>query len=180
MHLFQYLFQGLIRLRLPILLFKHARQTRENASYPAVGSIATKPTIPYFAPPGELPAPLPTFEEVLAGEDFISHELQTSIVRVREHFAVKYERRTSVQEGLNMFFVAQSTSIPAPEVYAIYEQVHKGVKCCVIVMEYIAGKTLLSRWRSLSMDQKRETAVTLRGYMDELRSLPSRSYYGSL
>jgi aminoglycoside phosphotransferase (APT) family kinase protein len=105
------------------------------------------------------------------------------VVRIREHYAVKFGRRTSVQEGMNMLFVAQSTSIPVPKVYAIFEHEHEGHRLCFIVMEYIAGKLLIELWESKPLKQpgkKREIATTLRGYMNELRSLPSHGYYGSL
>lgn len=145
-------------------------------------TLPPKPTIPYYAPADELPAPLPTVDEVLSvNRDTarVSCRLTTTVLRVREHFAVKFGQRTSVQEGLNQLFVTQVTNIPVPKVYAIIEKDFDGHSVCFIVMEYIAGKTLLDLWESIGPDRKQEITTKLCGYMNELRSVPSPGYFGS-
>ncbi|GFF93398.1 hypothetical protein CNMCM6936_009413 [Aspergillus lentulus] len=49
-----------------------------------------------------------------------------------------------------------------------------------IVMERIAGQSLLSSWPQLGFPEKETVVSTLRQYFIELRQLPSPSYYGSL
>ncbi|KAK3305289.1 uncharacterized protein B0T15DRAFT_531854 [Chaetomium strumarium] len=141
-------------------------------------TMAVNPTIPYYAPAEELPAPLPTVEEVLAAKSL-------SPTRYRPLSSTSASTtlssggagvRTNVQEGLNMLSVAQSTSIPVPKVYAISEHEFEGYPISFIVMEYIPGKTLSSVWKSIDQDKKREMAITLRAYMDELRSLHRSSW----
>ncbi|KAJ4305984.1 hypothetical protein N0V88_000774 [Collariella sp. IMI 366227] len=90
--------------------------------------MAMRPTIPYYASPECLPAPLPTVAEILASKERLSNEHQVCVVRVGKHYAVKFGTRTSIQEGENMLFVQQSTSIPVPKVYALFRAAVKGHK----------------------------------------------------
>lgn len=141
--------------------------------------MATRPTLPYYAPAELLPAPLPTVAEILASKHRISHEALTAVVRVGDHYAVKYGARTSKQEGENMLFVQQSTSIPVPKVYAIFEGQVAGYTTTFIVMEYIDGTLLNHAWGKLSASEKRHLVSQLRRYMDELR-IPAPGYYGGV
>lgn len=144
--------------------------------------MATRPTIPYYAPPESLPAPLPTVAEILASKERLSNEHQVRVFRVREHYAVKFGTRTSIQEGENMLFVQQSTSIPVPKVYALFQAAVEGWKPdpTFIVMEYIPGTTLRTRWPTLSAPEKRLIVSQLRRHISELRSIPSPGYYGGI
>jgi aminoglycoside phosphotransferase (APT) family kinase protein len=147
-------------------------------------TLPPKPTIPYYAPADELPAPLPTIDEILTlwyGKDtpLVSCWRTTPVLRIREHFAVKLGSRTSVQEGLNQLFVTQVTNIPVPKVYAIMEKEIDGDAVCFIVMEYIAGKILGDIWNDIGPDKKQEITTNLCVYMKELRSVPSPGYFGS-
>ncbi|KAG7285364.1 hypothetical protein NEMBOFW57_009990 [Staphylotrichum longicolle] len=142
--------------------------------------MATRPTLPYFAPAELLPGPLPTVAEILASKQRLSHDALNRVYLVGDHYAVKYGGRTSVQEGENMIFVQQSTSIPVPKVYAIFQDEVRGYKVTFIVMEYIPGVLLNRAWNGLGASEKQHLVAQLRRYMDELRSIPSPGYYGGL
>jgi tRNA A-37 threonylcarbamoyl transferase component Bud32 len=139
--------------------------------------MATRPTLPYFAPAELLPAPLPTVAEIEAGTR-ISSRYQTPVYRVGDHFAVKFGGRTSLQEGENMLFVKQSTGIPIPQVYAIFHD--ETTELDYIVMEYVPGRNLKNAWGTLDATEQRAIALQLRKHMDELRSIPSPGYYGGI
>jgi hypothetical protein len=104
--------------------------------------------------------------------------LAARVVVVRDHFVVKYGTMVYLQEGENMLFVRQSTSIPVPTVYALFNDQETGMN--FIVQEYIPGKTLQGVWGSLETAEKDALALQLRRYMDELRSIPAPGYYGGI
>ncbi|KAK4039396.1 kinase-like domain-containing protein [Parachaetomium inaequale] len=134
--------------------------------------MASRPTLPYFAPADRLPGPLPTVAEILA-----SKESSVSAA----HFAVKYgEPRDGVhlQEGENMLFVQQPSRVPVPTVYAIFHD--EGTNKNFIVQEYIPGKLLERVWGGLTSAEKTGIASQLRRHLDELRSIPSPGYYGGI
>jgi hypothetical protein len=116
--------------------------------------------------------------EILASERRISTHYKAPVVRVGDHYAVKYGGRTSLQEGENMLFVQQSTSIPVPKVYALFHD--EATKNDFIVMDYIPGKDLRTVWSKLNTAEKRAISLQLRRNMDELRSIPSPGYYGGI
>ena len=141
--------------------------------------MATRPSLPYYAPAELLPAPLPTVAEILAAKR-ISSLYKTPVVRIGKHYAVKYggDVRMSLQEGENQLFVQQSTSIPVPKVYAIFHD--EATKINFLVMEYIDGENLAAVWQKLDATKQRAFALTVRGYLEELRSIPSPGYYGGI
>ncbi len=144
--------------------------------------MATQPTRPYYAPPELLPGPLPTVAEILASKDRLSDFYQVRVVRVNEHYAVKFGHRASFQEGENMLFVQQSTSVPVPKVYALFQAPVEGYKPdpTFIVMEYIPGSPLHKAWPTVTKPERRGIASQLRRHMNELRSIPSPGYYGGI
>ncbi len=142
--------------------------------------MATRHTLPYYAAPELLPEPLPTVAQILASKRRISYQHQTPVFRVGEHYAVKYAAKTSTQEGESMLFVRESTSIPVPQVYAIFEAEVQGHKVPFIVMEYIPGRNLRNAWGTLDASEKRNVVSQLRRHLDELRSIPSPGYYGGI
>lgn len=139
--------------------------------------MATQHELPYYAPSELLPAPLPSVAEIRASKR-ISMPHETPVVRVGDHYAVKFGGRTSIQEGENMLFVQESTSVPIPKVYALFHD--KATKMDFIVMEYVPGTDLRPVWGKLTMDQKQAIMAQLRKQMDELRSIPSPGYYGGI
>ncbi|KAI0878162.1 kinase-like domain-containing protein [Hypoxylon argillaceum] len=139
-------------------------------------------TLPYFAPADELPASLPTLEEVLSSTNFLVEPFNLTtrhmrVVRVGEHFVAKYGKSVKSLEGENMLFVKQHTTIPVPQVYAIYTF---GEGETMLIMEYIVGIPLercLASWELRRLEPIREQ---LRAQVNELRQIPAPSYYGSL
>ena len=144
--------------------------------------MATRPTLPYYAPPELLPTPLPTVAEILASKERVSDPFQNRVVRVNEHYAVKFGHRATVQEGENALFVQQSTSIPVPKIYALFQAPVEGYKPdpTFIVMDYIPGKPLHEVWQTLTAPERRDVISQLRRHMNELRSIPSPGYYGGI
>lgn len=138
--------------------------------------------IPYFSPADSLPAPLPSAEEVEAQADLgPKHVPGQHVVRVGEHFVVKYGWLVRPIEGENMLYISDKTSIPVPRVYAIYQKEDAERRTCTyIVMEHIDGQTLNERWSTLDFEAKAAIASQLRGFLDQLRRLPSPDSFGSL
>ncbi|CZR69578.1 uncharacterized protein PAC_19478 [Phialocephala subalpina] len=134
--------------------------------------------LPYFAASEILPSALPTTEAIENSQDMLSESSGRKIVRVGCHFVVKYGSCVTLIECENMLFVSQSTKIRVPRVYAIYSSSQTGAN--YIVMENIVADTLDSRWRSLSTAQKEKICTQLRHICDQLRSIPSSGYFGSL
>jgi hypothetical protein len=61
--------------------------------------MASRPSLPYFAPPDRLSAPLPTMAEILESKDRLSDQWNRPVIRVRDHFAVKYGGPRDVPSG---------------------------------------------------------------------------------
>lgn len=149
--------------------------------------MATRPQIPYFAPAETLPAPLPTMDEILDC-DVVLRRLENGCTkRVGKHYVAKYSsgvRRAGLtrgksmllQEGENMLFIKQATSIPVPTVYALYRD--RGFQ--VIVMEYVEGKTLKELWPKMPLVGKETFTRQIRRYLDELKAIASPGYYGGI
>ena len=168
---------ALIRPRIYLLCSQHQPSLNYHLTS-TESTMAARPTLPYFAPAALLPAPLPTVAEILASKRRISAYYEAPVVRIGDHYAVKYGKGTSLQEGENMLFVQQSTSIPVPKVYALFHD--KATKNDFIVMDYIPGRELKAVWDELSTAEKRTISLQLRRNLDELRSIPSPGYYGGI
>ncbi len=133
----------------------------------------------FVAPEEDLPGSLPTVETIRAaqGPDILDKRFN-HVVRVNGHFAVKFGHTIDLIEGENMRFVAKSTQIRIPKLYATFTEVATGVN--FIVMEYIPGEDLSSCWGSFGADRKELIATQLRHYFDELRSLPAPDRFASI
>jgi serine/threonine protein kinase len=142
--------------------------------------MATRPSLPYYAPPELLPAPLPTVAEILAlaPKQRLSFRGENPPARIGDHYVVKYGGRATLQEGENMLFVQQSTNIPVPKVYALFHDDEKDLY--FIIMEYIPGKNLQLEWKKLGRAEREKIFSQLRNNLDELRSIPSPGYYGGI
>lgn len=135
-----------------------------------------RPTLPYYAPEESLPAPLPTVDEIhMMGVD-LNWAPDSAVVLVKRHFVVKYGPKVRLQEGENMLFVQQTTSIRIPRVYALFE--NEGTT--YIVMERVQGKPLSSCWDKLDEEARAKVNVQLRTYFDDLRKVESPGYYGGV
>ncbi|KAI1424127.1 kinase-like domain-containing protein [Xylaria sp. FL1777] len=137
-------------------------------------------TLPYFAPAHTLPAPLPTLEEVLSSTDFLSFQipnLSKQVSRVGKHFVAKYGAQVRSVEGETMLFIQQHTTIPIPQVYAIYTF---GEGKTMIIMEFIEGKTIDRCIMTIDRTSFGIAMERLRAQVDELRRIPAPNYYGSI
>ena len=135
--------------------------------------MATRPTLPYFAPADTVPAPLPTVAEIRASTNVLSPagpNKTSKVVRVGRHFIVKYGPGVSLQEGENMLFVRQATNVRVPTVYALFREEATGDN--FIVQEFIPGKSLACHWNSFNAASKEDVVAQLQRYFDELRRLP--------
>jgi hypothetical protein len=131
---------------------------------------------PYYGNPGALPSPIPTLDEIECSEELLSEAGGTKVVGVGP-YVIKFGRQVNLAEGENMVFLAHTTSVPVPFVYALFkDRDDKGY----IIMERITANTLESEWPSLSDTQKKTIATKIRSVLKMLRSLPSPGGYCSL
>ncbi|KAK0452208.1 kinase-like domain-containing protein [Desarmillaria tabescens] len=75
----------------------------------------------------------------------------------------------SPPEALAQELVRNSTNIPVPAIRRVIPH-EKG--CALIVMDYIPGVSLSAAWPRMSLWQKIRTALTVRRYVRQLRSIP--------
>ncbi|CDF39691.1 unnamed protein product [Chondrus crispus] len=113
--------------------------------------------LPYFAQGAVLPEPLPT---------------------LGIHFIVKYGTGVDLMEGQNMLFVRQATTVPVPQVYAMFRETESGEN--YIVMERIQGRSLDHEWSLLCQREKHAVASKIKRGFEELRKLPSPGGFCSL
>ena len=78
--------------------------------------------LPYFRDTYGLPAPLPTTDEIMASMTLLKDRLGQKMLRVGQHFVVKYGQDTSEVEGHNLLFVEHNLHniVCAPRLYAMY------------------------------------------------------------
>ncbi|KAK3299768.1 kinase-like domain-containing protein [Chaetomium fimeti] len=137
--------------------------------------MASRCELPFF---GSRPD-LPTVAEILASKEQLSQPYGTRVVRVRDHFAVKFGQSNALlQEGENQLFVQESSRVPVPTVYAVFHDEKTNLN--FIVQEYIPGQLLGAIWDGLSYEEKSVITSQLRRNMDELRAIPSPGYCGGL
>ncbi|GFF43412.1 hypothetical protein IFM58399_06942 [Aspergillus lentulus] len=116
--------------------------------------------------------------EINEASDIAEQYGERRVVIIEPNFIMKFGEAVDLLEGENMIFVCHNTSIRVPRVYALYTSTNTGKK--YIVMERIAGQSLLSSWLQLGLPEKETVVSTLRQYFTELRQLPPPSYWGSL
>ena len=140
--------------------------------------MGTQQEVKYEAPEETLPGLLPTTVEILTSKDFfLKKHSGNHTVRVGTHYVVKYgPSPIHFQEGENMLFVKQATTIPVPAVYKIYKE--DGIH--FLVMEHVEGTTLKKVWPKLPFIGKQTFARQIRRYIHELRAIPSPGYYGGI
>lgn len=149
-------------------------------TYEATAGVAVRLTFPYYAPADTLPAPLPNVKEMLALDDRLndaSNEVKVSAVP-GGHYIAKYGKTLSLREGENMVFVAQTTTVPVPKVYAIFHDEETGVN--FIVQEFLTGETLQSAWSKCDRARQFEIEGQVSEHLLSLRRLPSPGYCGGL
>ena len=123
-----------------------------------------------------------------------------TIYRIRPDVIVKrrsYTTRTWT-EAKNMIFIANSTSVPVPKVFAVlthgplpdpmsfdWDQGGKKAQYLTyILMEVVPGATLEDVWEDGTAEVKQalstKLSVELQGYINQLREIPGGTYIGSL
>lgn len=126
-------------------------------------------TLPFYAGPDRLPDRLPKGEEIRQATDIIQEGYDRQVVHIRQHFIVKHGRNVHPTEGQNMAFVRERTTIRVPEVYAIFTELDEGGQTvCYIVMEFIKGDSLASRWASLNTAERDAVCNRLRASFSQL------------
>lgn len=135
-------------------------------------------TLPYVG--DDLPAPLPTQEQIDNPDQILVEVGGRKVARVGEHYVIKYgEAAEELEvEAATMIFLRNTTCINLPKVYAVYRS--DGHGAVVIVMEFIPGSNLLEAWRRLSAAHKRQVCQDLKKQIDQLRNLPSLGYFGGV
>lgn len=73
------------------------------------------------------PNPLPTPTDITGSEVLLSQTTGCRVVRMQEKFVVKFGTYVNPIEAHNMMYVAKSTTVPVPKVYAIYQRREKSV-----------------------------------------------------
>ncbi|KAK3370802.1 phosphotransferase enzyme family protein [Lasiosphaeria ovina] len=136
----------------------------------------------YFVAADELPEPLPTDAAIAAPTQVLKDATGCMVVRVGEHYVVKYGVNVSLTEGENMLFARDTCGLPVPRVYAFYSRRSSpsGRHMGYIVMECVRGATLLDRWSGMSDADKADAVRQLRRILDKMRSVPSPGYYGCI
>ncbi|KAK9788207.1 putative Kinase-like domain-containing protein [Seiridium cardinale] len=121
---------------------------------------------------------LPTPNDIDGSEVLLHESMGSRIVRIHERFVIKFGIEVSPIEAHNMLYVSNSTTVPVPKVFAIYQRQEEQNVVTYIVMQYVPGTTLLDLWGTL--DQARKTAIskTLRTYFDQLRQLRQLQHPG--
>jgi hypothetical protein len=126
----------------------------------------TSYSVLYFADDHSLPAPLPTAKEIESATQTFGHTASRKVVGVGAHFVVKYEVQVDSLEGKTMFFLAQSTSVSVPRVYALYQNPTK--KTTYIIMERIQGRTLAGEWPFLNSPSKKAISIRFRKILKDM------------
>jgi hypothetical protein len=125
--------------------------------------------IPYYAHPEELPSELPTKNAIKSSKEVLCEQSARKVVGVAPCFVAKYGLQVDLEEGLNMIFIKNTTSILVPAVYALFKDSEKNEN--YIIMERIQGSRLDSIWSSLDDAQKRVIAFQIKVNFTELRKL---------
>ncbi|KAG5656054.1 hypothetical protein KAF25_001624 [Fusarium avenaceum] len=120
-------------------------------------------------------------DDIDGSEVLLNESASTRVVRIQD-FVIKHGKLVAAIEAHNVLYVANSTAVPIPKVYAIYQRYDEQMREIVtyIVIQYVQGKILLSLWSNLDQDRKLSIAHTLRTYIDQLRQLQHSGYFGNI
>lgn len=135
-------------------------------------------SLPYFADTETLPDALPTVHHIECAKEILSDTTGRKVVGVGTHFVVKYGVQVDPIEGQTMLYIAQSTKVPIPRIYSIFQT--SATDTTYIVMERIQGTSLDLEWSRMSSASKEAVASCLQTIFDEMRKLPSPGGYCSV
>lgn len=120
-------------------------------------------------------------DEIASATEILSQTVGCRVVVVNDLFVVKHGAQVDLLGGQTQLFLQQSSSVPVPRVYALFQNTtKKGVKCSYIVMEHIKGTVLSSLWPSMNETGKQATVSKLRTIFDNMRTLKSPGGYCSV
>ncbi|ESZ95444.1 phosphotransferase enzyme family protein [Sclerotinia borealis F-4128] len=138
-------------------------------------------SFPYFRPAEELPAPLPTISEILASNDIIKGTdtwATRKVVRISEHFVVKYGKSNDAIEGQNLLFLEQNGfQTFVPKLYAMWKEKDGTL---FLVMECLRGDTLETLWPTLQEADKDRILKKTASIFTQIRDLPHKGLFGSV
>ena len=122
---------------------------------------------------------LPTIAEIEAAAEILSFpDNFTKVVRVKEHFAVKFGNGVPLSEAENMKSIAAHSTIPVPKVYAAF--IDPETNRAYIIMDYIPGDDLQKLLPSLTPSEKAVICRLIRDSIVKLRKIPAPDYLGTL
>lgn len=101
---------------------------------------------------------------------------------------IKYGSHASLIEAMTMSFIAQHTSLPLPKLYAAYSygpldrdvDDFGGLYDTYIFMDFVEGETPEKAWDNYNSATKFQIPSELRGYIEQLRTVPVADYIGSV
>ncbi|KZZ90003.1 phosphotransferase enzyme family protein [Moelleriella libera RCEF 2490] len=137
--------------------------------------------LPFFASESRLPSPLPPSEVIESSGEVIKESSGRRIIRFNKFYVIKHGLKVSLTEGQNMLFVRRTTSIPVPEVFALFskkDDAGRSVK--YIIMENIPGCSLDTAWTRLDSTDKVKISNQIRAHLDILRGIPAPGYFGCI
>ena len=100
------------------------------------------------------------------------------VVRVKEHFAVKFGNGISLSEAENMRFLAANSQVPVPKVYKAF--IDTETNRTFIIMEYVHGHNLQKLLPSLTPAQKTIICKLVKDALTDLRKIPPPGNLGTL
>ncbi|KAF2627494.1 kinase-like protein [Macroventuria anomochaeta] len=135
-------------------------------------------SLPYIADARNLPATLPNVHEIESAEEIFSDTTGRKVVGVGTHFVVKYGVQVDPLEGKTMLFLAQSTLVPVPQIYAMFQ--NSAQNTTYIIIERIKGSGLDLEWPRMDSASKEAVTFQLRNIFGEMRKLASPGGYCSV
>lgn len=134
-------------------------------------STMTSRTLPYFADEATFPEKLPTMEKIESAIEILSNTTGRTVVGIGVHFVVKYGVQVNLLEGETILFLEQTTTIPLPRIYALFQSPDKSIT--YIIMERIRGPSLGSEWPKMDEKSKETVSSKLQMILEEMRQLES-------
>ncbi|PVH83758.1 kinase-like protein [Cadophora sp. DSE1049] len=137
--------------------------------------------LPYRRDTNDLPAELPSTEEILASTEILKGVeawADRKVVGVGKHFIVKYGAHNDQLEGDNLLFIErQQLGALAPRLYAMWRN-DDGI--LFLVMERLSGVTLENLWPTLREADKEKILCRLKEAFAKLRAVHHGGYFGSV
>ncbi|PLB47575.1 kinase-like protein [Aspergillus steynii IBT 23096] len=143
--------------------------------------------IMFSAPDFTVPSP-DSVNEMVTNDNTIFHWGGVRIARISPEMVVKFGSHVTLAEAKNMMFVKQNTeTLPVPNVFAYYTYGpidrdvldYGSLFDTYMFMSYVEGQSLDKAWETYDEETKFHVTNQLKGYIRELRSIPSGNYIGS-